>query len=183
MDRNEIHSQIETLTGKITFLNNRISGEQNLHPVETDLLQGYVKELHSMTEMLVKLKGDSTISSNQKQPAETARSEEAKEPPLYSTWTQDGRPLKMAQPKEKPQTVEPKPLFKDNDPAKNEPVNEHVEETVVAATTVSQAPAINGAKKISLNDKLKRETMPLSERLKGAKKKNLKELFDLNERY
>ncbi len=184
MDRKAIHAQIATLSDKINYLNERLSEEKNLHPVEVDLLNGYARELQGLIERLGEVKPEFTVLKN-----EEPKAEETPEP------VAEPRRIERAAEKKPDLDVKPRQLI----PEKKEPVKipddpeSFLEEEKIippvkiqtAETTSIKKKAVDKAQEkeqVSLNERFKKETTAIADKLKG-KKKSLKDLFDLNERF
>lgn len=188
MDRKAIHEQIATLSDKITFLNERLSDEKNLHPVEVDLLNGYARELQGLIESLGKVKPEFTVLKNE-EPKIVPQAEEKTEP------VAELRRIEPAIEKKPEVELKPRQLI----PEKKEPVNIPddpesflEEEKIIPSLKIQPAEEIVAKKKnigkaeekepVSLNERFKKETTAIADKLKG-KKKSLKDSFDLNERF
>jgi len=164
VNRNEIHGQIAILTEKISFLNSKLANDERLHPVETDLLCSYVNELHALIEHLGIQKSD--LTGNEEISQDQPTSKKIEESTL----------------------VENRQALTNSESEHNLPNLENIE-VMEAAEIVNKKkradanPQGDEHHAVSLNEKLKSETTALADKLKGVRKKNINELFDLNERY
>lgn len=176
MDRNSIHQQIALLADKISFLNGKLRQEPWLHPVEVDLLHGYARELSSMMEQLDK----TTARLTGEAPAEP---EKISVQPAVKTETEIKTLLEKAETDTPVPEAVRQPLAATAPSHETLSASQPAEETVIKKRTVMRNVTAKQGKTVSLNEKLRKETTPLAERLKSVKKKSIKELFDLNERY
>jgi len=189
MDRKAIHAQIATLSDKINYLNERLSEEKNLHPVEVDLLNGYARELQDMIESLGKVKPEFTVLKNEEPKAVVSQAEETPEP------VAEPRRIERAVEKKTDFDVKPRQLIPEKKEAIKIPddTEAFLEEEKTVPPLKMQPDAETPVKKkttektqekeqVSLNERFKKETTALADKLKG-KKKSLKDSFDLNERY
>jgi len=171
MERNDIHAQISVLAGKIRHLNELLANETSLHPVELELLHWYAREIKSRIEQLAAFKSDPAAENGEAQAPEhvsSAPAETVKQPVTVAA--------AVIEAEEKPEI----PL--EEETAESVAVQVVEEVTVTKETTIARKPG-DEKKAVSLNDKLKKDFTVLSDRLKVKKKKNIKELFELNERY
>jgi hypothetical protein len=174
MERNDIHAQITTLAGKIRHLNELLANESSLHPVELELMHWYAREIKSRIEQLAAFKSDPEAENGEAQaapaPVAAAPAEPVDEPVV--------EPPAVAEAEEKTEAV----LDDENETAGHMAVQVVEEITVTKETTIARK-AGNEKKSVSLNEKLKKDFTVLSDKLKTTKKKNIKELFEVNERY
>lgn len=190
MDRNVIHTQIAMLAEKINHLNELLSKEDILHPVELDLLMSYEKELRSAVEEMARCKGELKKVVKKEERAEKIVSAHEKELQTVEPVALENEEIAMHQHiLEKMEKVE-QVLNSERAELKEtmqEPLRENAKMESVEELLVRQKMPVYGQSKntkdLSLNERFRTETTPLSERLKGARKKSIKELFELNERY
>lgn len=189
MDRTAIHAQIAALSDKIHYLNERLSEEKNLHPVEVDLLSGYTRELQTLIESLGNVKPEFTVLKKEEPQRETLV-EDKKEP------AKELRKIEAAEVKKPEVELKPRvltPEKKETEKIPDDP-EAFLEEEKKSPIVHMPPPAESVVKKksaekprddkeqLSLNERFKKETTALADKLKG-KKKSLKDSFDLNERY
>ncbi len=175
MERNAIHAQITTLAEKIRHLNELLAKEDSLHPVELELMHWYARKIKSRVEQLTAFKSDLETENGESQAAPASVSPAPAEPVKEQVIVPD---VVLIEAEEKPEIAGEK----ENETAENVTV-QVVEETTVKRETTIARKAGGEKNAVSLNEKFKKDFTVLSDRLKKAKKKNIKELFDLNERY
>jgi len=185
MDRTHFHKQIAILAEKIAFLNERLSKEQTIHTVETELLRGYAGELHHIIDEFAKYNSLSSRLTEEQAVTPAACEMEKKITP-------EAKPDAAYITDEPVEKTSGKVILTDEitvtEVSKEKEVEEAGKKPVVEANPVDKVAATSRAtakegKKISLNEKFRKEATPLAEKLKEIKKRNLKELFDINERY
>lgn len=175
MERNDIHARINSLADKIKRLNGLLSNEGALHPVELELLHWYAREMKGSIEQLAAFKCDLETETAEAQAAPASVSPAPAEPVKEQVIAP---PAVMIEAEEKPEIAG----MEKNETAESMAA-QVVEEITVKKEMIIARKTGDEKKAVSLNEKFKRETKALSDRLKGAKKKSIKELFELNERY
>lgn len=189
MDRNAIHAQVATLSDKINYLNERLSEEKNLHPVEVDLLSGYARELQVLIESLANVKPEFTVLKKE-EPKKDTQQEEKTEPVVEMRKIESPATTKKPEIDLKPRQLIPEKKQSEIVPDDPEAFLEEEKKTPVVQMPPPPEPAAKKKpaeqaqekEQLSLNERFKKETTALADKLKG-KKKNLKDSFDLNERY
>lgn len=183
-----IHAQIAAISDKIHYLNGRLSEEKNLHPVEVDLLSGYARELQMLIENLGNVKPEFTVLKKE-EPKPDMPVEENNEP-VVELRTKEADVEKKPEVELKPRVLiserkEPVQITEDpeallEEEKKTPEVKMQPAETVAKKNSAAKKEAEK--EQVSLNERFKKETTALADKLKG-KKKSLKDSFDLNERY
>ncbi len=209
MSKKAIHEQIAVLTEKISYLNEKISNENKLHPVELDLLNGYVRELNQLviqlqaekielpkSESSVIIKEEKIESTKEFPVTEVSdkKPEQKKEPETKKT--PEPERIVQQQPETpepvltediilpEPETVEQVEVIVEEVKPLMEAVKHELEEEVIIkrkATTTTVKEKQKEA--VSLNERFKKDSNALADKLNVSQKKSLKDLFGLNERY
>lgn len=164
------------IADKIAFLNEKLAEEKKLHSVEHDLMSGYARELQGLIDKLFEARPELSVVKNEEPaangkgaPTQEERDEEGKEIKLHQRIAQQTEPANEEDPEAILEAEPAKPVMK-------------IEATEEILIKKKVAVKQQKAEQVSLNERFRNETTPVSEKLK-AKKKNLKEIFDLNERF
>ncbi|GIV35121.1 MAG: hypothetical protein KatS3mg031_2656 [Chitinophagales bacterium] len=184
MDRTVIHQEIRILIDKIAFLNERLSEEKYLHPVEADLLDSYVRELQTLID---KIKAHRSVREDEESVASTAK-HETEMPTSSSAGRGENEEIKMHQHilDHIPDIQQVDELTQDSEDA--DTAGKAEQPHTLSAKSFQQGAGKKeekeaAKKSVSLNERFRKDTTDLASRLSTARKKNLKNLFDVNQRY